>query len=135
MQFIHDEYVSTHSRPKAAGNDVLHSMRTQPFQHTAARRRLALPYHRFGNSKKFQHTAARRRLVSWFENQIKECDVSTHSRPKAAGIRIASLLVSKRFQHTAARRRLGHSDRQYRLDHTVSTHSRPKAAGYFRFKR
>ena len=55
------------------------------FQHTAARRRLAPPAGRDRKWQKFQHTAARRRLA------INDClavltgDVSTHSRPKAAG--------------------------------------------------
>ena len=54
---------------------------------------------------KFQHTAARRRLQLPILPHEKQ-QVSTHSRPKAAG----------------------HSDRRYKLDRKVSTHSRPKAA-------
>ena len=54
----------------------------------------------------FQHTAARRRLA----HICTRCDVwkqvSTHSRPKAAGVRNAASLDNGRFQHTAARRRL-----------------------------
>ena len=57
----------------------------------------------------FQHTAARRRLD---KNGIIKFDtfivVSTHSRPKAAGVKYDSV-PSK--------------------DIVVSTHSRPKAAG------
>ncbi len=78
--------------------------------------------------------------------------VSTHSRPKAAGIakcngnplekgfntqppeggwRQETLMwvISRRFQHTAARRRLVSSPLPLLLDESVSTHSRPKAAG------
>ena len=81
---------------------------------------------------KFQHTAARRRLglrsirvktVSvcfntqppeggWAESQAMQLvrqTVSTHSRPKAAGIWAQK--------------------KQYPIPKTVSTHSRPKAAG------
>ena len=123
----------------------------------------------------FQHTAARRRLVSnglmakgtalGFNTQPPEggwgdgCSrlqvlnqVSTHSRPKAAGCLL--LLVQRRicgfntqppeggwlacgcisgcpheFQHTAARRRLGLILANWPICWIVSTHSRPKAAG------
>ena len=166
--------VSTHSRPKAAGNRTdrdsgqRDGFNTQPpeggwscsycitvwialFQHTAARRRLVFPI--FTNTPLilFQHTAARRRLVFGFgvsspapvgfNTQPPEGGwkslilststtmVSTHSRPKAAGLaRIASRYERQSFntqppeggwaqpkkrikswlmfQHTAARRRL-----------------------------
>ena len=33
--------------------------------------------------------------------------VSTHSRPKAAGMRARPIITAGKFQHTAARRRLG----------------------------
>ncbi|WP_410000207.1 hypothetical protein [Neisseria sicca] len=55
----------------------------------------------------FQHTAARRRLVNSPNSFAVRAQVSTHSRPKAAGTD---------RNHTAA-------------DCAVSTHSRPKAAG------
>ena len=78
------------------------------FQHTAARRRLA--YKGIENllaNFKFQHTAARRRLVNHdWDDQIGVV-VSTHSRPKAAGIALCGVPLLRR----------------------VSTHSRPKAAG------
>ena len=122
----------------------------------------------------FQHTAARRRLVLRFCGLLHRCRrfntqppeggwqsytvgedrivVSTHSRPKAAGIakcngnplekgfntqppeggwRQETLMwvISRRFQHTAARRRLVSSPLPLLLDESVSTHSRPKAAG------
>ena len=123
--------VSTHSRPKAAGkyfNSDLHYKAW--FQHTAARRRLAVP--------EIDFTAS--------------TDVSTHSRPKAAGLKKAAKIIALTrfntqppeggwlntfivivifvgFQHTAARRRLDMMgfDMAGALD--VSTHSRPKAAG------
>ena len=55
------------------------------FQHTAARRRLALPYPISTNRYWFQHTAARRRLVQKRDIESTANNVSTHSRPKAAG--------------------------------------------------
>ncbi len=61
---------------------------------------------RMGMTWSFQHTAARRRLVG-LRREVDFRDVSTHSRPKAAG---------------NARKR-GY------LSSRVSTHSRPKAAG------
>ena len=102
--------VSTHSRPKAAGfyklnNEQLDLM----FQHTAARRRLAvLAICENQQIQTFQHTAARRRLDPCFHGARPKVDVSTHSRPKAAGV--SGLLVSV-------------------FPPVVSTHSRPKAAG------
>ena len=100
-------WVSTHSRPKAAGAQTHLDLTANVFQHTAARRRLA-----------------------WVKVAYdKEVTVSTHSRPKAAGIKadlpkcdpsgfntqppeggwVTNSTVkeaSKGFQHTAARRRL-----------------------------
>ena len=100
----------------------------------------------------FQHTAARRRLgdIGWDDTKI--VDVSTHSRPKAAGsIKPVGRKLYEWFQHTAARRRLGAliwPERWTKCFNTqppeggwggnasernryciVSTHSRPKAAG------
>ena len=104
---------------------------------------------------KFQHTAARRRLgdIGWDDTKI--VDVSTHSRPKAAGsIKPVGRKLYEWFQHTAARRRLGAliwPERWTKCFNTqppeggwhlglfgflqsfgVSTHSRPKAAGALR---
>ena len=123
--------VSTHSRPKAAGPcnrarmAVLSCFNTQPpeggwinfneryeaqipFQHTAARRRLATFCELLTAIRWFQHTAARRRLAQSYASGAKDLGfntqppeggwiapyrrgifnitVSTHSRPKAAGI-------------------------------------------------
>ena len=76
--------VSTHSRPKAAGD-----------------RRTKL----CSSLLQFQHTAARRRLQDIvLRIQIKF--VSTHSRPKAAVVRQNQRDLGSLFQHTAARRRL-----------------------------
>ena len=56
------EPVSTHSRPKAAGQIYSHNFEVIGFQHTAARRRLAKSKSSPSCSSQFQHTAARRRL-------------------------------------------------------------------------
>ena len=99
--------VSTHSRPKAAGQrlGILRSQyecfNTQPpeggwaqscsiwrrcvmFQHTAARRRLGRQHIVWSFAVRFQHTAARRRLGRICRTGAVS-EVSTHSRPKAAG--------------------------------------------------
>ena len=78
----------------------------------------------------FQHTAARRRLALALRRFAAVCTVSTHSRPKAAGAFAVGLYrqqfgfntqppeggwekipeghtINDMFQHTAARRRLG----------------------------
>ena len=77
------------------------------FQHTAARRRLVFLKHLILTQSMFQHTAARRRLVSVWDVDRLGAVVSTHSRPKAAGIDSLDDVFEK----------------------NVSTHSRPKAAG------
>ena len=55
------------------------------FQHTAARRRLAQAGITDNSLWMFQHTAARRRLERPNHAQGRYSQVSTHSRPKAAG--------------------------------------------------
>ena len=55
--------------------------------------------------------------------------VSTHSRPKAAGLSRKMPSQPARFQHTAARRRLVVRPDLVSDGNDVSTHSRPKAAG------
>ena len=77
------------------------------FQHTAARRRLDIEADQDGNFDLFQHTAARRRLGATKLSLTYTNDVSTHSRPKAAGSPIQENISVE----------------------IVSTHSRPKAAG------
>ena len=99
----------------------------------------------------FQLTAARRRLDVPPSDFVAWAKVSTHSRPKAAGVEEISLMAADKFQLTAARRRLvrllrlGSLDTAFQLTAArrrlvlvqhhfllhgvVSTHSRPKAAG------
>ena len=144
--------VSTHSRPKAAGGyffacaDTGDGFNTQPPEG-------GWNFHFRGTNSvtKFQHTAARRRLDHLHIMPRPGKDVSTHSRPKAAGTATGSTICAPKFQHTAARRRLEglsvmtlafkwfqHTAARRRLDNSVqirnlvqhvSTHSRPKAAG------
>ena len=99
--------VSTHSRPKAAGAKIKTPSTTTAFQHTAARRRLDSEQNHLFGDWRFQHTAARRRLGQLLDGFCQNGDVSTHSRPKAAG---------------PVHYNVGD-------EIPVSTHSRPKAAG------
>ena len=122
--------VSTHSRPKAAGYGSNSSFQndgvsTHSRPKAAGLCRTAIPIHpkRFNtqppeggwvtllnqsiNQSMFQHTAARRRLARPGADAEQIAGVSTHSRPKAAGI--TNIQVGEIVN--------------------VSTHSRPKAAG------
>ena len=56
------------------------------FQLTAARRRLGMRVSRLAIGRLFQLTAARRRLAHFTDFSVLGERVSTHSRPKAAGI-------------------------------------------------
>ena len=99
----------------------------------------------------FQHTAARRRLDSFTAEQVLRLQVSTHSRPKAAGRKLHRrqdqsrsfntqppeggwLLMRLRFlgilefQHTAARRRLGARD--HRVVFIVRFNTQPPEGGW-----
>ena len=121
--------VSTHSRPKAAGC-AGSQLSTRPwFQHTAARRRLG-QHRRFGRrGRQFQHTAARRRLGSQRAAGRRVRRVSTHSRPKAAGIVLFGIITVFLCFNTQPPEGgwLGYLYGHYAV--VVSTHSRPKAAG------
>ena len=148
-------HVSTHSRPKAAGYSAtgrpsrIRCFNTQPpeggwlqFPH------IRPPPSRFntqppeggwgrksqpkGRAGRFQHTAARRRLERDNYNRLSDSVVSTHSRPKAAGL-INAPLYKPRFNVSTHSRPKAAGCRYCRLQpfrHEVSTHSRPKAAGY-----
>ena len=78
----------------------------------------------------FQLTAARRRLGVDVQIVQQDPTVSTHSRPKAAGIVYSFAGCTTLFQLTAARRRLALLQSQITALQQVSTHSRPKAAGF-----
>ena len=126
--------VSTHSRPKAAGMvettriQLRYCFNTQPPEGGWACNHFFLRFVGSFNTQppeggwlpngeneplffEFQHTAARRRLVVTVPRAPSKGAVSTHSRPKAAGL-------------------LNHLITHFNY---VSTHSRPKAAGgYFK---
>ena len=121
--------VSTHSRPKAAGDswhqyqDAFLCFNTQPPE---------------GGWKKPLNISV---MSVCFNTQPPEGGwasggrslprllVSTHSRPKAAGGTTCTSAKMLSFQHTAARRRLGDTVIVRAPEVLVSTHSRPKAAG------
>ena len=121
--------VSTHSRPKAAGNSSPAKASDLVFQHTAARRRLALDAR--GNGQYLAVSTHSRPKAAGVRagGRVAGKAVSTHSRPKAAGWRhgcrchfyfcfntqppeggwgffVFADGCRLRFQHTAARRRL-----------------------------
>ncbi len=104
--------VSTHSRPKAAGPSETLSVPISRFQHTAARRRLAI-------------TAACSATPRRFNTQPPEGGWGKTDKEAMQTIP---------FQHTAARRRLGAVQPCAGRDGFVSTHSRPKAAGFVHFE-
>ena len=99
------------------------------FQHTAARRRLVQLVFNGFDLLLFQHTAARRRLVlDRFRFPFRPL-VSTHSRPKAAGVFITAI-CNKQTVSTHSRPKAAGQARLLRwVSGKVSTHSRPKAAG------
>ena len=101
-------YVSTHSRPKAAG--YLTFVFTMLFP--------------------FQLTAARRRLEAKLLGLVVEKQVSTHSRPKAAGITQAvAWALPTSFNSQPPEGGWLIADGFTGDGAAVSTHSRPKAAG------
>ena len=79
-------HVSTHSRPKAAGDELI--QQEQPngcFNTQPPEGGWTSPILTLTKRLKFQHTAARRRLGQKSHYLLKIPQVSTHSRPKAAG--------------------------------------------------
>ena len=77
----------------------------------------------------FQHTAARRRLVLSSSINSTLGEVSTHSRPKAAGCQIRKLLIVLKVSTHSRPKAAGGYKLLTGLGQKVSTHSRPKAAG------
>ena len=98
--------VSTHSRPKAAGQPLGFFSVAVKFQHTAARRRLVRHLTAEAACAVFQHTAARRRLGKvGVVIDTAEC-FNTQPPEGGWGDILQSYKPCFRFQHTAARRRL-----------------------------
>ena len=124
-----DDWVSTHSRPKAAGAGCWRIQSRTLFQHTAARRRLAVSAVAATVSAVVSTHSRPKAAGLPLRRRIAQIRVSTHSRPKAAGTKQTALSWAWMFQHTAARRRLEPHGFFGRAMIDVSTHSRPKAAG------
>ena len=100
--------VSTHSRPKAAGLQIWGifeaaiCFNTQPPEGgwASAHAPRVLP-------NRFNTQPPEGGWTSQMPSIVEQHDVSTHSRPKAAGeIHKTYAWIIDRFQHTAARRRL-----------------------------
>ena len=105
------------------------SRRVCPFQHTAARRRLGRSPKAIRASREVS-THSRPKAAGMLDRHgLAPLHVSTHSRPKAAGAFPPKLDRQTMFQHTAARRRLAKPATSPKSRAFVSTHSRPKAAG------
>ena len=80
-------YVSTHSRPKAAGGSCwCASMGGCCFNTQPPEGGWSDCTGGFSREMTFQHTAARRRLAAVMHRLKLARIVSTHSRPKAAGV-------------------------------------------------
>ena len=122
--------VSTHSRPKAAGSSLIFMaiislcFNTQPPEGGW----VIIDIHGY-NIALFQHTAARRRLAQRSNiHGLHHC-VSTHSRPKAAGRDYWKDRALKAVSTHSRPKAAGSSQRAASGTSLVSTHSRPKAAG------
>ena len=144
--------VSTHSRPKAAGPTVAEretakmGFNTQPpeggwsfdwifkpanflFQHTAARRRLDFEGNKYTGKGNVSTHSRPKAAGHVCRRSCQRKSVSTHSRPKAAG-REVFLETSAGFVSTHSRPKAAGWCVYFRRSRgSVSTHSRPKAAG------
>ena len=88
-------FVSTLSRPKAAGTQHRGGVQLQPcFNTQPPEGGWDSVGRKFTQRLLFQHSAARRRLDEHFVSTIRRSSVSTLSRPKAAGI-IQPVIPSK----------------------------------------
>ena len=122
--------VSTHSRPKAAGfagknpRTRRHGFNTQPPEGG-----WSVIFGLCNTILLFQHTAARRRLDTDFGTRVSIKPVSTHSRPKAAGYQVGNSCHQTRVSTHSRPKAAGAGCYQTCVLHLVSTHSRPKAAG------
>ena len=106
-QSFHSDYVSTHSRPKAAGK-------------SKTKRRLC-----FVVSTHSRPKAAGMKSKTLFQSEV----VSTHSRPKAAGLTVQPLQNADGSFNTQPPEGGWFRTLCLRIRAHVSTHSRPKAAG------
>ena len=99
-------FVSTHSRPKAAGQSI-NSFSLTVLVSTHSRPKAAgLTTHTARQGRTFQHTAARRRLANTLTEAFETGSFNT--QPPEGGWKAMKLWreTKGKFQHTAARRRL-----------------------------
>ena len=120
--------VSTHSRPKAAAENLPNTESTSPV--STHSRPKAAAWHPYGWSfiESFQHTAARRRLRFSIFNPLLTYRFNTQPPEGGCSIQELNCRADDGFQHTAARRRLQDAVVFAASTAFVSTHSRPKAA-------
>ena len=78
----------------------------------------------------FQHTAARRRLAVPNASLAVPNTVSTHSRPKAAGYAVRFIRLLRIVSTHSRPKAAGYLPKLPDPQLYVSTHSRPKAAGF-----
>ena len=107
QKFIVQELVSTHSRPKAAGIPLfrkcnrLNGFNTQPPEGGW----FAVACYTL-DDEAFQHTAARRRLERVDRKQKSDRQFQHTAARRRLESQTLSTAVGREFQHTAARRRL-----------------------------
>ena len=123
--------VSTHSRPKAAGNQHCFTLTAIMFQHTAARRRLGAKQPIDGLMFDVSTHSRPKAAGSCFMTAARSDGVSTHSRPKAAGEINGETLKAVEVSTHSRPKAAGKVHYLGLLVRSVSTHSRPKAAGAF----
>ena len=128
-RFVLGDYVSTHSHPKVAAEWIAEFGDEQPFQHTAARRRLPQKRCLFCDGDHVSTHSRAEAAADKSDTLTCHLTVSTHSRAEAAAwILFAEFNFVFVFQHTAARRRLQFALQFLLHDAAVSTHSRAEAA-------
>ena len=129
MQVQSPDFVSTHSRPKAAALGYWQDcfsvacFNTQPPEGGCQK-----PLRPFHLTKLFQHTAARRRLLPTILPQWQGKSVSTHSRPKAAACNNCILRIKTKVSTHSRPKAAARLSFPATPSSIVSTHSRPKAA-------
>ena len=121
--------VSTHSRPKAAGNTARRQRRRRCVSTHSRPKAAGVIMTTTSPSLKVSTHSRPKAAGTWKQDNGCRASVSTHSRPKAAGRKNPLSVLLRWFQHTAARRRLGQQLDNIFSSVEVSTHSRPKAAG------
>ena len=131
---ISTAFQHTAARRRLGNRRMMTDEAFRKFQHTAARRRLGRVWPVHGFRYMFQHTAARRRLVPVFERLFSDYEVSTHSRPKAAGKQSRIIIYFYKVSTHSRPKAAGFGRHSLTLSFVcVSTHSRPKAAGAYSY--